>query len=523
MSEASGDAGADAGGAEPVSPEAPRTEPGESASPPAPEEPRLFSDAPPGLSLPAGLPPSPGILPPEITLPPGFTLGQDPLRATQPTDGSFAAPHEGGFTSVFETPSVQAQATQQEQREAQAQHQAQAQAQQAQAAQHAQAQQPPQQPQQPLEPRQQAQQAPQSVQPSPQAPAASPSTTIGGAPSKGSGLSRGAIIGIVGAGVLAVVLFLLVFVAPSLAGDGSDAEPSPDAAQTATAEDAVELFLTALADGDADTAVRLAGADASDPLLIDDVLARSRSLAPITVTAVKTITPDEPTRAVVNATFRLGDRSVNRDFTVWRTDDEWILSDALVALPLSAFDELDPSVNGVPPGSDQPLVFPGAYEIELGVDSFDLAVEGEPLDVLSVAVSEDAAPLHTAEPALTEARTEEFRRLVRASLEECLAMPALSTPCGLDVSAPLDDGAIPIEGSAQRALAAEGERALDELTPSPDYADPARVTTYDYIYISTRIEADRGGELISGTLYSSGDLLHPYVDFSDEEPRVTWE
>ena len=326
-----------------------------------------------------------------------------------------------------------------------------------------------------------------------------------------------------GAGVLAVVLFVLVFVAPSLAGDGSDAEPPTDSARTATAEEAVELFLTALADGDADTAVRLTGADASDPLLTDEVLARSRSLAPITVTAVETVTPDEPTRAVVNATFGLGDRSVNRDFTVWRTDDEWILSDALVALPLSAFDELDPSVNGVPSSSDQPLVFPGAYEIELGVDSFDLAVEGEPLDVLSVATSEDAAPLHTAEPALTEARTEEFRRLVRASLEECLAMPALTTPCGLDVSTPLDDGAIPIEGSAQRALAAEGERALDELAPAPDYADPARVTTYDYIYISTRIEADRGGELISGTLYSSGDLLQPYVDFSEEEPRVTWE
>lgn len=514
MSDANGGAG---------DPEATGTEPGESAEAPSPEEPQLYSDAPIGLAPPPGLPPSPGIRAPEITLPPGYSLEGSPGVTPPPApDTGFDSPAPNGFASAFETPSVQAQATQHEQIEAQTQQHEQAQQQasaQADAQQQVQAQQ-----------QAHAQQAQQQFhQQWASAPAnaatASASPTSPGSPARRTGLSRGAIIGIVaGSAAVLVVLIVLLSAVASIAGNRPGAEPAAAGDGSAdTPEAAVESFLTALADGDAETAARLAAAESNEPLLTDEVLARSLELAPITGIAVESGEHDDSMRAVVNATFRIGDRTVHRDFTAWQASGDWELSDALVALPLPGLDGLEPTVNGAPAGIDRPLVFPGAYEIGLGGHAFELAVDDAPLDVLSVATSEDTTPLYSAEPRLTEARADEFRALVRASLEECLAMPQLSTPCGLDASETLDDGAVPVEGSAQRALTAEGDRALDALTPEPDYGDLRRVTTYDYVSVSTHIEADRGGELISGTLYSSGDLLQPYVDFSGDDPRVTWE
>src|SRR5690606_39447273 len=74
-----------------------------------------------------------------------------------------------------------------------------------------------------------------------------------------------------------------------------------------------DLFLTALADGDAETAARLAAAESNEPLLTDEVLARSLELAPITGIAVESGEHDDSMRAVVNT--RSEERRVGKERT----------------------------------------------------------------------------------------------------------------------------------------------------------------------------------------------------------------
>ncbi|PRI11765.1 hypothetical protein B4915_04815 [Leucobacter massiliensis] len=305
---------------------------------------------------------------------------------------------------------------------------------------------------------------------------------------------------------------------PAGSASGSDSEQS--SAKTPSA--AVEEYLQALADGDATTARKLAGGSTSDRLLSDEVLARSNELAPITNISVD----EEPSSesdydAVVSATFDLGDTSVARDFRVYNSySSGWQLSDAVLSTSLSAFDGLDLQINGVEAGGDRVTFFPGAYEFELGAEAFELDSDDK---VFVIADQNDITSLYDVQPTLTEEATQTFRELVRASLEECLASTALTTPCGLDVSSELSDGSIPVADTAKRTLTPEGDAALKSLKPRTDYDNPTLVTSSDYIRISTSIEADKDGQRVSGELMFGGDLLKPYVDFSEDKPTVTWQ
>lgn len=482
--------------------------PAEPTEAPGIEEPRLHADAPAGLAPPPGLAPSPGIRPPEITPPPGFALAPPPGFGSGglPAPAADATPGvdgEHGFASALDAPVAHAQAASAEQLEAQAQT-------------------PEQREAQVQDPSQVQAHAPTSLPSLPPvtgrpAAAARPGAAL---QAKAAGLSRGAIIGIVAGAVVAIVLVVAIFGMLASSGASTSADP---AAPEDTAAGAVEGFLTALAEGDAETAARLAGADPDDPVLSEEVLDRSLELAPISGIEVEDLDEEGAYRHMVRASFEIGAHSASRSFTVWHTREGWDIDDALVALPLFELEGLGLEVNGAATLDGYPSVFPGAYEIGVENDAFEVVAQDAPIGVVAVVSRDDVDPLFSVDARLTEESTETFRSLVRASLEECLAMTGLSTPCGLDVSDPLADGAIPIDGTAQRSLTEEGELALDELSPSPDHERPGKMISYDYITVHTRIEADRGGETVSGTLYSSGELLRPSVDFSEEEPTVSWE
>jgi len=325
--------------------------------------------------------------------------------------------------------------------------------------------------------------------------------------------------------VLAILVGLIVGIGSLFQGSGDD--PAPSSGDAVGPADTVEEFLRALADGDAEAALSLVGDAQASPLLTDEVLQRSNALAPLSNISVEDADP-EGSEATITATFDVGEERIRRDFSLWKFSDAWEINDALFAIPLSELDGFDPLINGVRVDGDVASAFPGAYELEFGLDAFELGTrrDASPLPddgVFVVASQDDAESLYALRPALTDEAVETFRALVRASLEQCLASPSLATPCGLDVSAPLEDGAIPVEGSAQRALTDQGDRALDTLAPETAYGEGARVTTYDDIPVSTHIEADRDGERISGTLYSSGEMWQPYVDFSGEDPALTWD
>ncbi|MHA3684587.1 hypothetical protein ACXR2W_10060 [Leucobacter sp. HY1908] len=351
-----------------------------------------------------------------------------------------------------------------------------------------------------------------------------------GGPKKG--LSTGAIIGIVG-GAIALIILLVVgglFAFRALSGpaDSGDSAGSASSSEgkaikrAKTPDGTIEQFLNALAEGDANTARKLAGGATSDDLLSDEALAAQLKVAPITAIEVDPVV-DEPNdyEATVTASFDIGDTTVTRDFKLWNSRDSWEISDALVSFSLDAFKGLEPQVNGIEvrPSTSQ-KAFPGAYQISLGLEQFELDSK---VDTFVLGDRNDADAMYSLKPRLTEAATEEYRTLVAAALTKCLESTTFTTDCGLEVSQELSGGEKVIDGTIVRTIGTEGEAKLKRLEPTTSYSAPTVVSTYDYITVTTTAQVDNNGTTEEGTLYGGGMMLTPTVDFAEAKPKVTWE
>lgn len=352
------------------------------------------------------------------------------------------------------------------------------------------------------------------------APAAPPVQQAGqpfpvGPPEPRRGLSTGAIVGIVLGGVGLLVALLLVlgmgFFSYLMTARG-ETRPGPEA--LAGAEQAVEEYLGALADGDAAAAREYVWNLDSDALLTDEVLAASQDLAPITDVEVGEAEADGPD-AVVPVSFKLGDETVERTFTVWTTGSGWQLYDGLTTVGFFQFEGLGLSLNGVPADDVYFEVFPGVYEIGIDDRHFEIP-EGRSTVRIATLDDEDALYELQAEP--TAETLETFRTLVRESLEECLAMTSLTTPCGLD--ADVDDrGDRVIDGTVKRELTPEGELQLTELEVEQLWDTPTALSAWGYIDIRiTGSTASGDSEPIT-----SSYLRYPIVDFGESTLKVVWE
>ena len=354
----------------------------------------------------------------------------------------------------------------------------------------------------------------------------------GGPTGPKKGLSTGAIVGIVGGAVALVVLLVVggIFAVsamfsstPSASGTGSSGSSDGEAVKSAkTPDGTIEQFLTAVAEGDANTARKLAGGSTSDDLLTEEALAASLELAPITNIVVD---PDvlqaNDYEATVSASFDVGDTTVKRDFKLWNTSKTWEISDGLVSLSLNSFEGLDPEVNGVDVGTGSSIkVFPGAYQVTLGLDRFELDSK---TDIFVIGDRNDTEVFYSLSPKLTEAATEEYRTLVAEAVKQCLTSKTFTTECGLEVSKELSGGEKVIDGTIVRKLDTEGEAKLKRLKPETSFSEPTIVSTYEYITITTTAEVDKDGERGTGELLGGGRMLTPKVDFAEDEPTVSWE
>lgn len=338
----------------------------------------------------------------------------------------------------------------------------------------------------------------------------------GSAPRK-KGLSTGALIGIIGGAVgLVILIIIAVFVFGALSSGGGSQKTA------SSPEQAVEEYLTALSEGDADTARKLAGGSSSDVLLTDDVLKESLEIAPISNIEIdeEGISEGKYDETVVPASFDVGDQTVKRDFRLWQGSKGWELSDGLVRISLSQFKGLDPQVNGEKVGTDSESAFIGAYRIELGEKNFRLAGD---TDTFVVASDDDTATFYELEPELTDEARQRFQEMVRASLNECLALKTLTTPCGMDVDGTFSGGEVAIDGTVVRTLTAEGDAALNALDIRSDYDNPTVVTSSDYISVTITVDAEKDGQRGSGEVLFGADMLNPAVDFSADEPKVVWQ
>lgn len=321
-------------------------------------------------------------------------------------------------------------------------------------------------------------------------------------------MSKGLLFGIIGGAAALVLLIAAVIVVPSLLRG-----PAP------TASGAVEKYLTALSDGDAETALTFIDTYGDDSLLTDEVLAASLKLAPITDIVVEEPEDASEYEATVSASFAVGGETIEREFTAYSTDDDWVISDGLVSATLANFEGLDVTVNGVTPGDPSTSVFPGTYQLALGFEEFALDSD---TDTFTLTTDDDAEPLWDIYPVLTDDGAATFRSLVTAAITECVAMKTLATPCGMDITDIDLTGYTPTEGTVTRTLSSDGQATMDAMEAEVDYSTPTLVSTYDTPTVDMTLQGTKDGTTAEFEVLFGGYMDTPSVDFAEETPTVTW-
>lgn len=357
---------------------------------------------------------------------------------------------------------------------------------------------------------------PAGAQPAPGPPPAGPDGVpwqAGSPAPSGRKLGTGAILGIVGGGVglLLVIILVVALVVVPLANQNSGGQPAA----------AVEQYITAIAEGDAETA--LSFIDDTLPLdrtlLTDEALAASAELAPITDIEVGEATVDTYT-AIVPVTFLLGGTPVATEFELsdYDRDGEWLMYSATAEISLYALDGIDFTVNGVPVDGTSVEVFPGTYEIATTLERF--TITGETTITVTEPGYVDAG---TIEPALTDEAIEEFRAVVRAAVDACVASKTLTAGCGLDLPAVLSDGTQMTEGSITRTLPANTITTLESLEPRLSYSNPT-LAQGEYIgSVNASGTCTKDGRTGTCSILFAPSLGIPSVNMVGDELTVLWD
>ncbi|MFD5600532.1 hypothetical protein ACFWHR_10785 [Leucobacter sp. NPDC058333] len=478
-------------------------------------EPQPTSEPPRGLAPSAGLTPAPGLRPPELRLPEGFTALPgllDELAPAATPETTTPPPPELTAPPLAATPPPAGD----------------------------------------LQPAVTA--PPESVEPDFSAPTASMAPPLTPAPLPAPAprptvprptpkpdvqtgeKSRSGALGWVGFAVVAVIIGIVGF--SFLSADDASTAPDPDfttsddfsestsgdldlSTKETTASEVVESFLYALSEGEGDTARKLGNISDASPLMTDEAVTRAIEAAPITHISTDEGRPSEDFGdVIVTATYDVGDETVTHDYYLWDYSDEWALGNTAVSVYPDGYEGAGLRIAGATVDSSTDA-FPIAYPVT--VDSKWMLAPGTD-GLLNFGDDATITELAGGEPQLSEAGVTEFRRLVSESLDSCLAMTSLSTPCGMDLPAEFSDGSQSIDGTVKRTLRSDSRTDLGSLNPTTTYDPPSRMTAFNFFYADVELDVELNGEKRRSELTSSGpSSLRPEVDFSAEELRVDWK
>lgn len=338
-------------------------------------------------------------------------------------------------------------------------------------------------------------------------------------PSRPRRLRTGTIVGLSlgGVGVLAVVALVIgLAVLPR----GTTPPGLADSSSTSAA-DVVRTYLEAVAEADAETALaQLSSLPSDTVLLTDDVLEKSRQLAP-----VADIEIGEPVLSGytghVPVTFSIGDSRQQTTFPVdaWGDDETWgVGSLATLSLPGSV-DSLPLAINGQAVSGDSVHAFPGTYEIT--TDSPLFALAGPTTVTLRDA---DWQTLSGVEAVLSPDGLQRFRTAVTDAAHACVASTALQAGCGVDIRAVLDDGTKVIDGTVTRTLGGEAATRLANLEPISTYGAPLQMSTGIIGRVDLTADCEKDGVRMSGCRFTLNPSLgSAIVDFAVDPPVVRWD
>lgn len=336
------------------------------------------------------------------------------------------------------------------------------------------------------------------------------------APKKG--LGTGALLGIVGGGlVLLIVLALLVVVGiRSLAGSSDE----PEAGGELGPADTVTSYLSALSEGDSALALTFIGEPEDSTLLTDEVLAASLDRSPIADIEIVSDESDEMS-GDVTASYTLGGEPITASYGVqdYDRDGVWTISGGLSYLSLAKFAGLGLTVNGQEVDVEQTQVFPGSYEFAMADE--DYAITGEP--VVTVTTPFESADLGDLSPGLSESAVETFRALVTAEVDACVASTTLAAGCGLELQPTLSDGTQMAEGTIVRTLSADTITTLGSMVPKLSYDNPTLAQGEFLGGVTVAGTCTKNGATGSCSVLFGPSLGRPSVDMSAETPTVLWD
>jgi len=185
---------------------------------------------------------------------------------------------------------------------------------------------------------------------------------------------------------------------------------------TSSASDAVTGYLQALASNDADAAL----AYSAEPLagggtLSRKVLAASNRRAKLTGIDVPTVTDANAT--AVDATYKLGSRTVTETFAVVLVGTDWKLKQVVAEVSLAADREpgVPMKINGATVKSDTVSLFPGSYVVTSGLKTLSYGSH----NTLLVKRPTDL-PTSRLKVTLTSAGKKVGRAAAKKSYESCL-------------------------------------------------------------------------------------------------------
>ncbi len=360
----------------------------------------------------------------------------------------------------------------------------------------------------------------------------------GGPGESGGGPSKGLIFGIIGGVALLLIggIVALVFLLGGNGGSEADEEGSdnggseegaegeneadvdPDADETP--HGVVEAYLTALSQGDAETAISFMEGPADTTYMTDEVVAYSNEnhpMADIEVEEANESGGEYSSYGEVSADFTIDGEP--ESITFWVSGDEEagfvVESEIELDVPADAAN-FTPTVNGVA-FEESGSTFGGIFvDIDLEEEYYSFGSDGSFL-------AEDYGSTGYLALELSTEGHERWRELVMADIDECVASSELDGGCGLELPDTIDGEDLVPDG-VTRSISGNTQRELDNLEASPDYNDPRFVSTY----ISGSVDTDVELENDPGQLHEViiGDGLYfgePVVDMTQEDPTVEWE
>ncbi|MCA0296184.1 MAG: hypothetical protein LCH96_12935 [Actinobacteria bacterium] len=257
--------------------------------------------------------------------------------------------------------------------------------------------------------------------------------------------------------------------------------------QPADAAGAVEGFLQALSQGDADTALAYAATPPVDSsMLTREVLAASLLRAPISDIRVQAGS-GAGNSDIISASYKVGDRVVDASFPVVKDGSDWRLEEVAASVDLSGVptDLLTLALNGVPLTSTSATLFPGSYVVTTSDERFKVS-HGSFL----VESTSDAPDTYSMQVALSSTGIAKVRSAAQKKLNSCLKARSLSPKgCGFGTYLP---GNNKPRNSSIRWQVTKNATAMKKLKPKTDASNPTVVRANVNVQVKVNLSSTNG-------------------------------